>query len=385
MFSRTFLLQIAYEYQLSPEQEEVFLRKFGESKNYEDIAHELSISKIACIQRMGEVYKKFGIEGDTRGKENKLRILLNQKHHQSIQPKNEQQEEYSSKEDLIFTEELIGGSNDFIRSDQANSLSEINEKVNDLMTRLQVNTPQEQINAQTIPLSVSAIQELTTPGEWVKKLRQKLHQSKGLNYIQQVLQQISFQLPEIIERVAATSKRTELEITLELLDKIESVIQIESLITWQEWLQKVETIFEKLNWQTPESVLESSRSRRERKNSLARCKLIKVAGDGDEVKPIVLLVEMKPENNQLINIEQPIEAGEGIEVIIEVRPSRNSSIPEGLKLEVLAQTGELISEAQADNNPLLLESTLSCERGEELSVVLCLNQRRFIEKIIIPV
>ena len=52
MLTQAFLLQIAYEHQLSPEQEEVFLRKFGERKSFDEIADELSISKIASIQRM---------------------------------------------------------------------------------------------------------------------------------------------------------------------------------------------------------------------------------------------------------------------------------------------------------------------------------------------
>jgi WD40 repeat protein/DNA-binding CsgD family transcriptional regulator len=72
-----FLEQMAYKHELSPEQTEVFWRRFAEGKSYEDIARELNTSKEACLKRMGEVYRKFGISGDTRGKESKLKNFLN--------------------------------------------------------------------------------------------------------------------------------------------------------------------------------------------------------------------------------------------------------------------------------------------------------------------
>ncbi|MFB2971889.1 AAA-like domain-containing protein [Aerosakkonema sp. BLCC-F183] len=79
MFSRQFLLQMAHDRELSPEQEEVFLLRFAEDKEYDEIAQLLQTSEGACLKRMGQVYNKFGIDGFTRGKENRLRIyLLNQ-------------------------------------------------------------------------------------------------------------------------------------------------------------------------------------------------------------------------------------------------------------------------------------------------------------------
>jgi WD40 repeat protein/DNA-binding CsgD family transcriptional regulator len=77
MLSGNFLEQMAYKHELSPEQMKVFWRRFGEGKSYEDIARELNTSKEACLKRMGEVYRKFGISGDTRGKESKLKNFLN--------------------------------------------------------------------------------------------------------------------------------------------------------------------------------------------------------------------------------------------------------------------------------------------------------------------
>lgn len=76
MFPAKFLSQIAREHGLSPQQEQVFLMRFEERKTYEEIAKELATSADACLKRMGLVYKKLGIDGNSRGKENKLRIFL---------------------------------------------------------------------------------------------------------------------------------------------------------------------------------------------------------------------------------------------------------------------------------------------------------------------
>lgn len=76
MFSRQFLVQMAHSRELSPEQEEVFLLRFAENLDYEQIATQLQTSPGACLKRMGQVYNKFGISGLNRGKENRLRIFL---------------------------------------------------------------------------------------------------------------------------------------------------------------------------------------------------------------------------------------------------------------------------------------------------------------------
>lgn len=89
MFSREFLTQIAHQHQLSPDQERVFLLRFAEDQDYEDIAEQVETSKGACLKRMGQVYKKFGIEGGTRGKESELRAFLDQRwvqHRASVLP-----------------------------------------------------------------------------------------------------------------------------------------------------------------------------------------------------------------------------------------------------------------------------------------------------------
>jgi tetratricopeptide (TPR) repeat protein len=76
MFSRDFLLQIAATYGLTSEQTGVFLKRLLEGRSHIQIASALGITKAACLKRMAEVYKKFGISGQGRGKDGELRKLL---------------------------------------------------------------------------------------------------------------------------------------------------------------------------------------------------------------------------------------------------------------------------------------------------------------------
>jgi tetratricopeptide (TPR) repeat protein len=76
MLPRNFLTQMAHEHELSAEQKDVFLMRVADSRSYEQIASELGTSADACLKRMGQVYLKFNISGNSRGKENKLRIFL---------------------------------------------------------------------------------------------------------------------------------------------------------------------------------------------------------------------------------------------------------------------------------------------------------------------
>ena len=86
---RPFLVQMARDRELSPDQEAVFLRRFADRQNYDAIAHQLNTSAGACLKRMGQVYKKFGTGGGTRGKEHRLRHFLHQQYQQqtfNLQP-----------------------------------------------------------------------------------------------------------------------------------------------------------------------------------------------------------------------------------------------------------------------------------------------------------
>jgi predicted NACHT family NTPase len=76
MLTYHFLVQVANSYGLSPQQKEVFLLKFGENKPNDEITKRLGIKRDAYLKRMGEVYKKFQINGHKRGKEQQLRSFL---------------------------------------------------------------------------------------------------------------------------------------------------------------------------------------------------------------------------------------------------------------------------------------------------------------------
>ncbi|MGB3493858.1 MAG: hypothetical protein WBA57_14105 [Elainellaceae cyanobacterium] len=67
-----YLIRKANEVDLTAEQKEVFLLKFKELKTNKEIASKLNISQNACIQCMGEIYKKFNIQGKSKGKERQL-------------------------------------------------------------------------------------------------------------------------------------------------------------------------------------------------------------------------------------------------------------------------------------------------------------------------
>lgn len=85
MLTYNFLVQIANGYGLSPQQKEVFLLKFGENKSNDEITKQVGIKRDAYLKRMGEVYKKFQIHGQKRGKEQQLRGLLINKSQQQSQ------------------------------------------------------------------------------------------------------------------------------------------------------------------------------------------------------------------------------------------------------------------------------------------------------------
>ncbi len=73
---RKFLEKMARTYSLSADQEEVFLLRFAEGMEYDEIIKRVNTSRGACLKRMGNVYDKFHIQGRSRGKETKLRNFL---------------------------------------------------------------------------------------------------------------------------------------------------------------------------------------------------------------------------------------------------------------------------------------------------------------------
>jgi predicted NACHT family NTPase len=76
MFSSNFLTDLARKYELSPEQEEVFLLWWGNGKDDREISEQLHITVEAIRNRKTGIYKKFSIAGDGANKANKLRNWL---------------------------------------------------------------------------------------------------------------------------------------------------------------------------------------------------------------------------------------------------------------------------------------------------------------------
>lgn len=74
--TKEFLLQKAHQWALTPEQEKVLELKFGQQHSNPEVAAQLGISLNACIQCLGEIYRKAGIAGRSRGKANRLRADL---------------------------------------------------------------------------------------------------------------------------------------------------------------------------------------------------------------------------------------------------------------------------------------------------------------------
>jgi predicted NACHT family NTPase len=76
MFPQKFLMRMAQNHQLSADQESVFLLRFGEEREDREVANILGISEEAYRKRMGEIYRKFEINGKGPGKNNRLFHLL---------------------------------------------------------------------------------------------------------------------------------------------------------------------------------------------------------------------------------------------------------------------------------------------------------------------
>jgi LuxR family glucitol operon transcriptional activator len=120
MLPSDFLAQMAHEHELSKEQEDVFLLRYGEGKSYQEIATQLKTSPDACLKRMGQVYNKFNVSGSSRGKENRLRIFLLNQLQQATDAPSEATPTASSDEKTqqraIADSEVIGGQVPFSRT-----------------------------------------------------------------------------------------------------------------------------------------------------------------------------------------------------------------------------------------------------------------------------
>ena len=76
MFSQKFLTDLARKYELSTDQENVFLLWFRENKNNQQIAENLNVSADSIRSRKTWIFKKFSIGGNGANKEKVLRNWL---------------------------------------------------------------------------------------------------------------------------------------------------------------------------------------------------------------------------------------------------------------------------------------------------------------------
>jgi predicted NACHT family NTPase len=76
MLPREFLSQVAEQYGLSQEQQQVFLAKFGSDKSDQKIMDACNISDGTLRYRLGEIYRKFSIAGKGTGKAHQLLCFL---------------------------------------------------------------------------------------------------------------------------------------------------------------------------------------------------------------------------------------------------------------------------------------------------------------------
>ncbi|MEA5485906.1 MULTISPECIES: NACHT C-terminal helical domain 2-containing protein [Pseudanabaena] len=76
MFPSNFLTDLARKYELSSEQEEVFLLWWGNGKDDREISEQLHVTAEAIRNRKTGIYKKFNIAGTGANKANKLRNWL---------------------------------------------------------------------------------------------------------------------------------------------------------------------------------------------------------------------------------------------------------------------------------------------------------------------
>ncbi|MDY7006843.1 MAG: hypothetical protein SWX82_23695 [Cyanobacteriota bacterium] len=99
---KEFLTDIARKYELSPEQEEVFVEFFSSEKSDLEIAKKLYLSYDAVRTRMTNVYQKFSIKGKGPGKKAKLlNFLVSQYPHTKLFESNQVEFSEENISDLV--------------------------------------------------------------------------------------------------------------------------------------------------------------------------------------------------------------------------------------------------------------------------------------------
>lgn len=189
MFSRDFLTRMAQQYQLTPEQQDVLLLRFSsERKSYQEIAEILETSVDGIYKRASLIYEKFGIEGENRGKEHRLRNKLREI--QSPTPKETPDDQNSAPDSNL--------------QQNSNTLHSYAQN----FTNPQTDLSESQVNA------VARLQGITIA-----------LQQKGDSYVDHALQEITFLLPIAIAQVASASEHTRWEITTDVVTAIATELE----------------------------------------------------------------------------------------------------------------------------------------------------------------
>jgi len=106
---------------------------------------------------------------------------------------------------------------------KSNYAWELKDRMDKLLKALNSQPQQHFQNEKDPPVPPSQL-ALDDRQEWLRMLRPKLTSGGSGQKVKAVLREFAAQLPEVVERAAATSKRTELEIALEILDRIASIL-----------------------------------------------------------------------------------------------------------------------------------------------------------------
>ena len=185
----SYLQQQAVQVGLTAEQAAVFVRKFHRTQSNRAIAKELDISVNACVQRLGEIYHKFGIEGRGRGKE----LHLRQKLIKGMVPK----------------ADIAPGNGSVIKALQ----------------------PSDQIEKDPLALTHLSQETLAADAQslrkWVCSLRSSqatLLQEDGPEMVDDILNSLLQTLPMAVTALAADTPYTKATILAKLLDRLDQLV-----------------------------------------------------------------------------------------------------------------------------------------------------------------
>ncbi|MEO1401569.1 MAG: hypothetical protein AAFV72_10035 [Cyanobacteria bacterium J06635_1] len=200
-----FLRRKASQVGLTSEQIAVFLLKFGEQKDNTEVAKQLGISVNACVQCLGEIYKKSGITGRGRGKEKRLRSELIRD----------------------FEADLTLGSG--LHSNGATRAALTSQFLNIPTQPLSALRTQDTTAEGPLP---TFAQQTTTPDatflqEWLISMRhsvEQLRKAEGREVTESTLASLLKTLPVAVTALAADTQHTKAQVLAEILDSLDRLV-----------------------------------------------------------------------------------------------------------------------------------------------------------------